>query len=324
MGKLIDGAWTDDTPSALSRAGKFVRQDAQFRSWITVDGQPGMSGDGGFPAQSGRYHLYVSLACPWAHRTLIFRNLKGLQDHVGVSVLYPVAGDDGWTFDKNFAGATGDHLYGLKFLYEVYQKADQTASSRVSVPVLWDKERTTIVSNESSEIIRMFNSAFDDITGNSDDYWPPEMRDEIEATNAPIYSNLNNGVYKCGFARSQSAYDNAVGALFDMLDGLEHRLGQTRYLMGARVTEADWRLFTTLVRFDLVYHFHFKCNRRRIADYPNLWGFVRELYQWPGIAETVNFEHIVNHYYRSHESINPHRIVPINPIIDWQAPHARS
>ena len=323
MGKLIDGVWTADVPSALSRAGKFVRQDAQFRNWITPDGQPGITGDGGFPAESGRYHLYMSYACPWAHRTLIFRTLKGLQDHVGVSVVSPLMRDGGWSFDKDQAGATGDHLYGFRHLHEVYQRSAATVSSRVSTPVLWDKERDAIVSNESSEIIRMFNSAFDKITGNSDDYWPQAMRDDIEAINAPIYSNLNNGVYKSGFARTQSAYNDAVGTLFDMLDVLEHRLSQNRYLMGDRITEADWRLFTTLVRFDLVYHFHFKCNRRRIADYPNLWGFTRELYQWPGIAATVNFEHIVNHYYRSHESINPHRIVPINPIIDWQAPHAR-
>ena len=323
MGKLIDGIWTTDQVSALSRAGKFVRQDAQFRSWITPDGQPGITGDGGFPAQSGRYHLYVSHACPWAHRTLIFRKLKGLEDHVSVSVVNPFAGDEGWSFEKDQNGATGDHLYGLKFVYEIYQISGPNVSSRVSVPVLSDKQRNTIVSNESSEIIRMFNSAFDGITGNSSDYWPQDMRDGIEAINAPIYSNLNNGVYKSGFARTQSAYDEAVRALFDLLDGLEHRLGQNRYLMGDRVTEADWRLFTTLVRFDLVYHFHFKCNWRRIVDYPNLWGFARELYQWPGVAETVNFNHIVSHYYRSHESINPHRIVPINPIIDWDAPHAR-
>ena len=323
MGKLIDGVWTADLPSALSRAGKFVRQDAQFRNWITPDGRPGITGDGEFAAQSGRYHLYVSYACPWAHRTLIFRKLKGLEKHVSVSVVSPLIGNGGWSFDKDQSGATGDHLYGFRHLHEVYQRSAAKVSSRVSVPVLWDKERGTIVSNESSEIIRMFNSAFDKITGNKDDYWPQVMRDDIEAINAPVYSNLNNGVYKSGFATSQPAYDEAVSALFDMLNVLELRLSQNRYLMGDRVTEADWRLFTTLVRFDLVYHFHFKCNRRRIVDYPNLWGFVRELYQWPGVAETVNFDHIVRHYYRSHESINPHRIVPINPIIDWDEPHAR-
>jgi len=323
MGKLVDGVWTDDQILAMNTGGKFVRQDAQFRNWITSNGDAGISGKSGFPAHSDRYHLYVSLACPWAHRTLIFRQLKGLKDHIGVSVVHPNMLDKGWTFETDAPGTTGDLLYGSKFLHEIYRKSDANVTSRVSVPVLWDTETNQIVSNESSEIIRMFNSAFDEITGNTADYWPAEMRVAIEEINKPIYSNLNNGVYKSGFATTQAAYDTAVHAVFDQLDTLEERLSQNRYLMGDRITEADWRLFTTLVRFDPVYHFHFKCNRRRIVDYPNLWGFTRELYQWDGVAETVNQNHIVAHYFRSHESINPHRIVPINPIIDWIMPHDR-
>ncbi len=323
MGRLIDGVWTDDHKVAKKPDGKYVRKEAQFRNWITTDGGAGITGDDGFAAQSGRYHLYVSYACPWAHRTLIFRQLKDLSDHISVSVLNPLMLDDGWTFETDDKGATGDHLFGNKFLYQIYQQADANATSRASVPVLWDKQRKTIVSNESSEIIRMFNSSFDGITGNTDDYWPIALRDEIEAINAPIYSNFNNGVYKSGFATSQAAYNTAVEALFSQLDELEGRLTTRRYLVGDQLTEADWRLFATLARFDLVYHLHFKCNRRRIIDYPNLWAYTRELYQWPGVAATVNFNHIVNHYHRSHESINPHRIVPINPVINWLEPHGR-
>ncbi|MEC7965424.1 MAG: glutathione S-transferase family protein, partial [Pseudomonadota bacterium] len=271
----------------------------------------------------GRYHLYVSYACPWAHRTLIFRALKGLSDHITVSAVHPDMLSDGWHFGSDYEGATGDTLYGLPFARDIYLKAMPNMSGRVTVPILWDKERETIVSNESSEIIRMFNSAFNGITGNTDDYWPEGERDAIEEVNARIYGTLNNGVYKSGFATTQSAYEAAVYPLFDTLDWLEDRLSQNRYLMGDHVTEADWRLFTTLIRFDPVYHLHFKCNRKRIVDYPNLWAYTRELYQVPGVAETVNMDHIVRHYHYSHDSINPHRIVPINPVLDYLEPHGR-
>ena len=323
MGQLIDGVWHDTWYDTKSSGGAFVRSTSKFRSWITPDGAPGPSGDGGFKAEAGRYHLYVSYACPWAHRTLIFRALKGLENLITVSVVHPDMLSDGWTFETDAAGATGDTLYGLPFLRDVYVKAKPDVSGRVTVPVLWDKRQQTIVSNESSEIIRMLNSAFDGITGNTADFWPEALRGEIEEVNARIYGTLNNGVYKSGFATTQKAYEAAVHPLFDTLDWLEDRLSTRRYLMGDRVTEADWRLFPTLVRFDPVYHLHFKCNRKRIVDYPNLWAYTRELYQWPGVAGTVNFDHIVRHYHYSHESINPHRIVPINPVIDWQAPHGR-
>ena len=323
MGKLVEGVWTDAWYDTASTGGKFVRDTAKFRSWITPDGSPGPSGEGGFPAESGRYHLYVSYACPWAHRTLIFRTLKGLEDHIGVSVVHPDMLSDGWEFRTDYHGATGDRLYGLPFARDIYLKADPKISGRVTVPILWDTRRETIVSNESAEIIRMFNSAFDSLTGNTDDYWPAPLRPGIEDVNARIYDTVNNGVYKAGFATSQDAYDAAVHPLFDTLDLLEDRLSGNRYLMGDQGTEADWRLFTTLVRFDKVYHLHFKCNRRRIVDYPNLWGHTRELYQWPGVAGTVNFDHIVRHYHYSHETINPHRIIPINPDLDFTAPHGR-
>jgi len=323
MGQLVDGVWTDAWYDTKSTGGKFVRSTAKFRNWVTADGRPGPSGEGGFEAEAGRYHLYVSLACPWAHRTLIFRALKGLEDLIDVSVVHPDMLGDGWTFSDDYPGATGDRLHGLPFARDIYLKADPQISGRVTVPILWDRKRETIVSNESSEIIRMFNSAFDGLTGNTDDYWPEELRGEIEAVNAPIYDNVNNGVYKSGFATTQEAYDEAVTALFAELDGIEARLSGQRYLAGDRVTEADWRLFTTLVRFDPVYHGHFKCNRRRIVDYPALWAYTRELYQWPGVAETVNFDHITRHYHYSHDTINPHRIVPIGPVIDWSLPHGR-
>ena len=323
MGLLIDGVWHDQWYDTESSGGKFRRTAAKFRNWITADGRAGASGRSGFKAESGRYHLYVSYACPWAHRTLIFRKLKGLQDHVGISVVHPDMLSDGWTFNTDNAGANGDMLYGLPFARDIYTKADPTFSGRVTVPILWDKERETIVSNESSEIIRMFNSAFDGMTGNIDDYWPIALRDDIAPVNDRIYDTLNNGVYKSGFATTQAAYDAAVYPLFDTLDWLEQRLSKQRYLMGDTLTEADWRLFTTLVRFDPVYHLHFKCNLRRLVDYTNLWAYTRALYQWPGVAETVNMEHIVRHYHYSHESINPHRIIPINPQIDFEAAHER-
>ncbi|WP_425046649.1 glutathione S-transferase family protein [Primorskyibacter sp. S87] len=323
MGLLVDGIWHDQWYDTDSHDGAFKRSAAQFRNWITADGAPGPSGKGGFEVGSGRYHLYVSLACPWAHRTLIFRELKSLRDHITVSVVHPDMLDQGWTFEKDANGATGDTLFGLTHAHQVYTKADPNYSGRVTVPILWDRKRETIVSNESSEIIRMFNSAFDELTGNRDDYWPAEMRDAIETVNARIYDSVNNGVYKCGFSTTQKAYDAAVRPLFDTLDWLEDRLSHQRYLMGTQITEADWRLFTTLLRFDPVYHLHFKCNRKRLIDFPNLWAYTRELYQWPGVAETVGMAHIVRHYHFSHDSINPNRIIPINPLIDYQEPHGR-
>ena len=295
-----------------------------LRNWITRDGAPGPSGQGGYAAASGRYHLYVSYACPWAHRTLIFRELKGLVPHISVDVVHPFLGPDGWSFDTDFPGATGDRLLGGRFLRDVYVASDPQATGRVTVPVLWDKKTGTIVSNESAEIIRMLNSAFDHITGNTRDFWPEDLRPAIEAVNERVYNCVNNGVYRAGFARTQEAYDEAVAEVFDTLDWIEDRLGRGRYLMGDRLTEADWRLATTLFRFDAVYHGHFKCNRRRIVDYPNLWPYARELYQHPGVAGTVRFDHITTHYYRSHESINPRRIVPIGPATDWWAPYDRA
>ncbi|WP_170608428.1 glutathione S-transferase family protein [Ruegeria arenilitoris] len=324
MGLLVDGKWQDTWYDTKSSDGAFKRSAAQFRNWLTENGDAGPSGKGGFRAESGRYHLYVSYACPWAHRTLIFRELKDLSDHISVSVVHPDMLDQGWTFEIDDQGATGDTLHGMDFAHQLYTKADSEYSGRVTVPILWDKKTKTIVSNESSEIIRMFNSAFDGITGNKDDYWPAPMRTEIEEVNARIYSNVNNGVYKAGFATSQEAYDAAVNPLFDTLDWLEGHLSSNRYLMGDRLTEADWRLFTTLIRFDPVYHLHFKCNRRRLIDYPNLWAYTRELYQWPGVKPTVNFHHIIRHYHYSHDSINPNRIIPTNPVLDYMEPHRRS
>jgi putative glutathione S-transferase len=323
MGLLVDGKWQDNWYDTKKSGGKFERSAAQFRNWITADGSAGPSGEGGFKAESGRYHLYVSYACPWAHRTLIFRQIKGLADHIDISVVHPDMLDDGWTFDTSFPGATGDTLFGLPFARDIYTRADPKFSGRVTVPILWDKAQGTIVSNESSEIIRMLNSAFDQITGNTDDYWPEPMRDDIEAVNARIYDTFNNGVYKSGFATTQAAYEEAVHPLFDTLDWIEETLSKHRYLLGDTVTEADWRLFPTLVRFDSVYHLHFKCNRKRIVDYPNLWAYTRELFQWPGVAETVNLDHIVRHYHYSHDMINPHRIIPINPVLNFAAPHGR-
>lgn len=323
MGRLIDGAWTPGWYDTRATGGAFKRDRSRFRNWVTADGAPGPSGEAGFRAESGRYHLYVSYACPWAHRTLIFRALKGLAEHVGVSVVHPDMLENGWEFRTDFPGATGDRLYGSDFLHQIYTRADPGMSGRVSVPVLWDRARETIVSNESAEIIRMFNSAFDALTGNGDDYWPEPLRDEIEAVNERVYDTVNNGVYKAGFATTQRAYDAAVRPLFDTLDRLEARLAERRWLVGDRLTEADWRLFTTLVRFDPVYHGHFKCNRRRLVDYPNLWAYTRALYQQPGVAGTVRLDHITRHYHYSHETINPHRIVPIGPELDFAAPHGR-
>lgn len=323
MGYLQDGIWHDGWYDTTKSGGKFERTTAGFRNWVTPDGQPGPSGTGDFAAESGRYHLFVSYACPWAHRTLIFRALKGLEDHITISVVHPDMLKDGWTFGTDFEGATGDTLLGKRFLREVYLEADPKVSGRVTVPILWDKKTATIVSNESSEIIRMFNSAFDAITGNTLDFWPEELRDEIEAMNARVYEPINNGVYKAGFATTQAAYDEAIHPLFDSLDALEEVLSERRYLLGAPLTEADWRLFTTLIRFDKVYHTHFKCNKRMLKDYPNLWAYTRELYQMPGVRETTHFDHIMRHYFYSHDMINPNRILPISPEIDFDAPHKR-
>ena len=327
MGQLVNGVWEDKWYDTKSTGGAFVRDTSRFRNWITPDGSPGPSGEGGFEAESGRYHLYVSYACPWAHRALIFRALKGLTDHIGVSVVHPDMLSEGWEFRTDYPGTTGDRLYGLPYARDIYLKADPEISGRVTVPILWDRQRDTIVSNESSEIIRMFNSAFDGLTGNSDDYWPADLRDAIEPINARIYDTVNNGVYKSGFATTQEAYDAAVHPLFDSLGWLEEHLSRNRYLMGDRITEADWRLWTTLIRFDPVYHLHFKCNRKRLIDYPNPWAFTRELYQWQApdgpVSETVHMGHIVEHYHYSHETINPSRIIPINPVLDHDAPHGR-
>jgi putative glutathione S-transferase len=322
MGMLIEGKWQDVWYDTKSTKGHFKRSDSQFRNWITADGAAGPTGKAGFKAEPGRYHLYVSYACPWAHRTLIFRKLKKLEELIGVSVVDYVMLENGWEFNRG-EGSTGDHLFGSDFLYQIYQKADPTYSGRVTVPVLWDKQQNTIVSNESADIIRMFNSAFDGLTGSTDDFYPQDLRGEIDALNAVIYDTVNNGVYKAGFATTQEAYEEPVTRLFETLDMLEARLAKGRYLFGDRQTEADWRLFTTLVRFDPVYVGHFKCNIRQIADYPNLSGYLRDLYQVSGVAETVHFDHIKGHYYRSHKTINPTGIVPVGPVIDLNTPHGR-
>lgn len=323
MGLLQDGNWVDQWYDTKATAGEFKRQPTTWRNWVTPDGAPGPSGEGGFAAESGRYHLYVSLACPWAHRALIFRALKGLETHISVDVVHPIMLGEGWTFATDFPGATGDRLSGHRFLREVYLAADPRASGRVTVPILWDKTRGTIVSNESSEIIRMLNSAFDGITGDTRDLWPADLRAEIETVNDRVYDGVNNGVYRAGFATTQEAYAEAARGVFDTLDWLEDRLETRRYLLGDRLTEADWRLATTLFRFDPVYHGHFKCNRRQLSAYPNLWAYARELYQMPGVAGTVDFAHITTHYYASHRTINPTGIVPIGPDLDWMAPHGR-
>lgn len=323
MGQLVDGVWHDTWYDTKKSGGVFERSTTSFRNWITPDGTPGPSGEGGFPAQSGRYHLYVSYACPWAHRTLIYRELKGLSNHIGLSVVHPDMLGDGWTFDTDFDGATGDTLFGNAFMRDIYLRADPRITGRVTVPVLWDTQRNTIVSNESSEIIQMFNSAFDAITGNTINFAPSAVRAPIDALNTRIYDTVNNGVYKAGFATTQRAYDDAVNALFKSLDWLEERLSHGRFLIGDTPSEADWRLFPTLIRFDHVYHLHFKCNRKRMIDYPNLSAYTRDLYQWNGVANTVHLDHIVRHYHYSHATINPHRIIPINPVIDFDAPHHR-
>jgi putative glutathione S-transferase len=320
---LADGHWVDKWYDTKSTDGAFKRSEAQFRNWVTADGSPGTTGECGFKAESGRYHLYISHACPWANRTMIFRSLKRLEDHIDVSVVHPDMLSDGWTFSDDFPGATGDRLFGSDFARDIYLRAKPDMTGRVTVPILWDKDRDTIVSNESAEIIRMFNTAFNGITGDRQDFYPDALRDQIDGLNTRIYDAVNNGVYKAGFATSQQAYDSAVHTLFAALDWIEDILSRNRYLTGDSITEADWRLFPTIARFDAVYHQHFKCNRARIIDYPNLWGWARELYQWPGIRDVVHFDHFIRHYHYSHDSINPHRIIPIGPQIDWDTPHGR-
>ena len=322
MGLLVDGQWHDVWYETKSTGGRFVRKDAAFRNWITADGSAGPSGEGGFKAEAGRYHLYASLACPWAHRTLIMRAFKGLEDMISVSAVHWLMLEKGWTFQDG-PGVVADSVNGARFMHEVYTAADPHYTGRVTVPVLWDKQRGTIVSNESSEIIRMLNTAFDGIGATPGDFYPEALRPEIDQVNARIYDTLNNGVYKSGFATAQVAYEEAVFPLFDTLDWLEEKLSQRRWLVGSRMTEADIRLFTTLIRFDAVYVGHFKSNLRRIADYPHLSAHMRDIYQTPGVAGTVNFEHIKKHYYQSHRSINPHGVVPVGPLIDLDSPPNR-
>ena len=328
MGLLVEGLWQDSWYDTKSTGGRFKRQDSAFRSWVTTDGSAGASGSGGFKAEPGRYHLYVSLACPWAHRTLIFRKLKGLEQIVSVSSVHYHMAENGWEFrPTDIAGDTadGDPLYGLDYAHQLYTKAKPDYTGRVTVPILWDRERQTIVSNESAEIIRMFNGAFDEVGGNPVvDFYPEALRGEIDRINAEVYDRVNNGVYKAGFATQQAAYDEAFAKLFACLDGLEERLATNRYLVGDTLTEADWRLFTTLVRFDPVYIGHFKCNRDRLVDFPNLWAYTRELFQLPGVAETVNFDHIKRHYYGSHKTVNPSGVIPAGPRLDFTAPHDRA
>jgi putative glutathione S-transferase len=323
MGMLIDGKWHDVWYDTEASKGRFVRSEAQFRNWVTPDGAPGPSGKGGFKAEPGRYHLYVSFACPWAHRTLILRKLKGLEPLIGISAVNTYMGEQGWTFDPG-PSVIPDSVNKASRIYELYTIADPRYSGRATVPVLWDKQTRTIVSNESAEIVRMLNSAFDEVGGNDLDFYPQALRADIDELNDFIYPNVNNGVYKAGFATTQEAYEEAAVAVFEALDAIERRLASRRYLTGDRITEADWRLFTTMVRFDAVYYGHFKCNRRRIVDYPNLWGYVRDLYQVEGIAETVKLPIIKAHYYGSHKTINPSLIVPIGPDIDFAAPHDRA
>ena len=322
MGLLVDGQWRDVRYDTRSTQGRFVRKEAAFRNWITADGSAGPSGVGGYRAEAGRYHLYVSLACPWAHRTLIMRSLKGLEDTISVSIVHWLMLENGWTFADG-PGVVPDAVYHAPFMHQIYTAADPYYTGRATVPVLWDKHARTIVNNESSEIIRMLNSAFDAIGARPGDYYPEALRSDIDAVNARIYDTLNNGVYKAGFATTQAAYEEAVGPLFDTLDWLEKRLADRRFLIGDSLTEADIRLFTTLIRFDAVYVGHFKCNIRRLADYPNLSAYTRDIYQWPGTAETVNFEHIKRHYYESHRSINPSGIVPVGPTLEFALPHGR-
>jgi putative glutathione S-transferase len=316
MGLLVDGTWHDQWYDTGSTGGRFVRTEAQFRNRVTADGSSGHK------AESGRYHLYVSYACPWAHRTLIYRKLKGLDEHIPISVVSPLMLEHGWTFE-DWPGVIPDPVNNARYLHQVYTAAQSDYSGRVTVPILWDTESGTIVNNESAEIIRMLDREFEDVGASGPIFCPPDLEAEIDDVNAFVYSRINNGVYKAGFATTQEAYEEAVVALFDALDTLEDRLSRQRYLVGDRITEADWRLFTTLLRFDPVYVSHFKCNIRRIVDYPNLWGYTRELYQVPGVADTVHLDHIKTHYFGSHETINPTGIIPAGPEVDFDEPHGR-
>lgn len=309
MGKLIEGVWSDQWYDTKSNKGSFKRESSSFNHWISYE-------DSQFQPESGRYHLYVSLACPWAHRTLIFRKLKGLEPHISTSVVSPDMLEHGWTFDKN-AGSTGDDINHFRYLYEVYTASDPKYTGRVTVPILWDKKTKQIVNNESSQIIRIFNQSFNALTNNKDDYYPQELQKEIDAINELVYAKINNGVYRAGFATTQEAYEEGYNELFAALDKVEAILAKNKYLVGEKITEADWRLFTTLIRFDEVYYGHFKCNKRRIEDYPYLSAYRRKLYQWPGVAETTNIEHIKRHYYFSHTMINPTQVVPLGPDIDY-------
>jgi glutathionyl-hydroquinone reductase len=321
-GVFVDGVWHSEWYDMSANGGRFVPADPVFRNWITPDGSAGPSGEGGFAAERGRYHLYVSLACPYAHRTVIFRKLKDLESAISMSILDPIMGEQGWEFGDS-PGTVADTVNGKKRMGEIYLLADPRYTGRVSVPVLWDKERRTIVNNESPEIIRMLNTAFSGLTNDRTDYYPPDLRSEIDRINARVYKDVNIGVYRAGFATAQGAYEEGCRAVFAALDWIEDILSRQRFLVGARLTEADWRLFTTLVRFDAVYNSHFKCNLRRIVDYPNLSNYVREFYQMPGIAETVNMDHIKRHYFMSMTAINPTRIVPLGPDLDFSAPHDR-
>jgi glutathionyl-hydroquinone reductase len=322
MGLLVDGVWQDEQHIARTPGGRFVRPTTRFRNWVTQDGSLGPTGEGGFAAARERYHLYVALPCPWAHRTVIMRMLKGLEDVVSMSVLEPLYGPHGWQFGTS-PGTVPDSVNGASELAEIYLRADPRYTGRVSVPALWDKERRTIVNNESAEIIRMLNGAFGRFTNVRTDYYPPALREEIDRVNALVYENVNNGVYRAGFATAQEAYEEAFRAVFGALDELERRLARQRYLAGGDISEADWRLFTTLVRFDAVYYSHFKCNLRRIIDYPNLSNYLRDLYQQGGVAATVNMDHIKRHYYGSQRHVNPTGIVPLGPQLDFLAPHDR-
>jgi len=334
MGLLVNGQWHDKWYETKESGGNFQREAAQLRNWVTPDGEAGPSGEAGFKAESGRYHLYVSLACPWAHRTLIFRKLKQLEAHISVSVVSPDMLDQGWTFEQlaedsakghtPAQGSTGDALFNADYMHQIYSRNKADYTGRVTVPVLWDKQQNRIVSNESSEIIRMFNSAFNQLTGDTQDFYPAALRTDIDALNELVYDNINNGVYRCGFATTQAAYESAYHKLFAALDQVEDILSKQRYLAGNQVSEADWRLFTTLIRFDAVYHGHFKTNRQRLEDYPHISNYVRELYQWEGVAETVDFYHIKRHYYFSHTMINPTQVVPAGPDINYLSPHNRA
>jgi len=319
MGLIQNGQWVDQWYDTKSSGGEYRRQDSRFRSWLTSNGQAGPSGEAGFKAEKGRYHLYVSLACPWAHRTLIFRQLKNLQEYIDVTIVDAVMLENGW----EFSSPQQEPLYDFKYAYELYLKADSQYEGRVTVPILWDKKTETIVSNESSEIIRMFNSAFNHLTNNHDDYYPTELHEKIDAINDRVYDSINNGVYRAGFATTQAAYESAFHQLFDALDWVEGLLTNQRYLVGETLTEADWRLFTTLIRFDAVYFGHFKTNKKMLANYPAISGYVRELYQVPGVAETVSFEHIKTHYYASHLTINPNGVIPLGPEQDFNLAHGR-